>query len=71
MEGFYKRQSHTYVIASTGCYHLRYCLNWLLSKSTNNVGVRLTFIEPLHSYVPLFIWYRFFCPHLFALFFDM
>ncbi len=20
MEGFYKRQSHTYVIASTGCY---------------------------------------------------
>ncbi len=62
MEGFYKRQSHTYVIASTG----------LLSKSTsNNIGVRLTFIEPLHSYVPLFIWYRFFGPHLFALFFDM
>ncbi len=47
-------------------------VNLPVQKSTsNNVGVRLTFIEPLHSYVPLFIWYRFFCPHLFALFFDM
>ena len=40
----------------------------LLTKFTSNdIGVGLTYVVYLHSYVPFFIWNKFFYPHLYLL----
>ena len=44
-------------------------VNLVSSSDGNDIGVGLTYVVYLHSYVPFFIWNKFFYSHLFAYFF--